>query len=156
MSFSNRHSIYSTTSASPYGGGGAAQGSGTVTTSSLLSALHNAYQSGTPHALDASTTLVVNSSNSGGTGGYGTGVVDETLGTRAWEHARRRAEDQTILLGYACIFLLLHFNCFIVLDWLSVLGDSSLTFVFLSVLSTQTHPRCSCQSLELSLRLPTS
>lgn len=98
MSFSNRHSIYSTTSASPYGGG-VQQTSGTVTTSSLLSALHNAYQSGIPYALDASTTLVVNSSNSGGTGGYGTGVIDETVGTRAWEHARRRAEDQTILLG---------------------------------------------------------
>ncbi|RPB01134.1 hypothetical protein L873DRAFT_1677912 [Choiromyces venosus 120613-1] len=98
MSFSNRHSVYSTTSASPYGGT-AAQTSGTVTTSSLLSALHSAYQSGIPHALDASTTLVVNSSNSGGTGGYGTGVIDETLGTRVWEHARRRAEDQTILLG---------------------------------------------------------
>lgn len=97
MSFSNRHSIYSTTSASPYAAN-TQQAGGQVTTSNLLSALHNSYQSGTPHTLDASTTLVVNSGNGLGNAGYGGGVIDENVGTRAWEHARRRAEDQTILL----------------------------------------------------------
>lgn len=100
MSFSNRHSIYSTTSASPYANvQQQQQGGGQVTTSNLLSALHNSYQSGVPHTLDASTTLVVNSGNGLGNAGYGGGVIDENVGTRAWEHARRRAEDQTILLG---------------------------------------------------------
>lgn len=97
MSFSNRHSIYSTTSASPYAAN--QQGGGQITTSSLLTALHNSYQSGQPHSLDASTTLVVNSGNGLGNAGYGGGVIDENVGTRAWEHARRRAEDQTILLA---------------------------------------------------------
>ncbi|KAL7272141.1 hypothetical protein RUND412_005070 [Rhizina undulata] len=98
MSFTNRHSIYSTTSASPYGANpGLQSGGGTVTTSSLLSALHNAYQSGVHHPLDASTILVVNSG--AGNGAYPGGVIDESIGTRVWEHARRRAEDQTVLIG---------------------------------------------------------
>ncbi|KAI5781412.1 chitin synthase-domain-containing protein [Geopyxis carbonaria] len=97
MSFSNRHSIYSTTSATPYqGAAGAHNIVGTLTTSSLLSALHNAYQSGTSYQLDAATTLVVNSGSQGSSSFHG--VFDEELGMRAWEHARRRAEDQTIVL----------------------------------------------------------
>ena len=97
MSANNRHSIYSTTSHSnfaPFGAGSNPQ----VTTSSLLSALHNGYQAGVPHQVDASTTLVVNSNQ------FDTKlVVDEGLGIKVWEHARRRAEDQTILIGYASL-----------------------------------------------------
>ena len=90
-----RHSVYSTTSHSnfaPLGAGANQQ----ITTSSLLAALHSSYQSGIPHHVDASTTLVVNSNQHDAKL-----VVDDGLGIRAWEHARRRAEDQTILIGYA-------------------------------------------------------
>jgi chitin synthase len=99
MSFTNRHSVYSTTSASPYAGGaGANQAVGNLTTSSLLSALHNTYLSGTPYLLDAATTIVVNPGAGQGSSGF-SGVIDEGVGPRAWEHARRRAEDQTIVLA---------------------------------------------------------
>lgn len=93
----NRHSVYSTTSHSNF----APLGTGTnqqITTSSLLAALHSGYQSGIPHHVDASTTLVVNSNQHDAKL-----VVDDGLGVRTWEHARRRAEDQTILIGYALI-----------------------------------------------------
>ena len=94
MASGNRNSIYSTTSHSNYAPHGGQTGQ-QVSTSSLLAALHNAYQSGTPHQVDASTTLVVNSNQ------YDAKlVVDEALGVKVWEHARRRAEDQTILIGY--------------------------------------------------------
>lgn len=96
MSFSNRQSIYSTTSAAPYGGMQSNQ-PGTLTTSSLLSALHNAYLSGAVYPLDSATSVVVNASSPRG-GSEFIGIFDEELGMRAWEHARRRAEDQTIVL----------------------------------------------------------
>jgi chitin synthase len=96
MSFSNRQSIYSTTSAAPYGGMHSNH-PGTLTTSSLLSALHNAYLSGAVYPLDAATSVVVNAST-GRAGAEFVGIFDEELGMRAWEHARRRAEDQTIVL----------------------------------------------------------
>jgi chitin synthase len=41
------------------------------------------------------------------------GVVDSELARRAWEHARRRAEDGCIILGYVpeyisfCVFVFL-------------------------------------------------
>ena len=88
-----RHSVYSTTSHSnfaPLGSGSTQQ----ITTSSLLAALHNGYQTGVPYHVDASTTLVVNSNQHDAKP-----VVDEGLGVKVWEHARRRAEDQTILIG---------------------------------------------------------
>lgn len=97
MSFSHRNSIYSTASGPAFQNSAANQQSGTITTSSLLAALHNAYQSGTPYALDTSTSVVVNS-GAGQAAEAFVGVLDEELGMRAWEHARRRAEDQTILL----------------------------------------------------------
>lgn len=97
-SFNNRQSIYSTTSASPYGNVPSNQ-PGTLTTSSLLSALHNAYLSGSVYPLDAATSVVVNSGAGRDTSQY-SAVFDEELGMRAWEHARRRAEDQTIVLTY--------------------------------------------------------
>ncbi|KAF8461709.1 chitin synthase-domain-containing protein [Kalaharituber pfeilii] len=93
MASNNRHSVYSATSHSnfaPLGSGSTQQ----VTTSSLLAALHNGYQAGVPYSVDASTTLVVNSNQHDSKL-----VVDETLGVKVWEHARRRAEDQTILIG---------------------------------------------------------
>lgn len=88
----NRQSVYSTTSHSNFAplGGGSQQ----ITTSSLLAALHNGYQSGVPYHVDASTTLVVNSNQHDSKL-----VVDEGLGVKVWEHARRRAEDQTIFIG---------------------------------------------------------
>lgn len=68
-----------------------------VSTTTLLNAVHNIYLNGQAHGLDASTSLVVNTwltaSRSGGT-------VDTTLASRAFEHARRRAEDGCIVLGY--------------------------------------------------------
>ena len=100
MSFTNgRHSIYSNTSAAPYGNMPSTQ-PGTLTTSTLLSALHNSYLSGSVYALDAATSVVVNAAAGRGASQF-VGILDEELGMRAWEHARRRAEDQTIVLAYA-------------------------------------------------------
>ncbi|KFY72666.1 hypothetical protein V499_07207 [Pseudogymnoascus sp. VKM F-103] len=80
----------------------AGQQSSQVSTTTLLNALHNTYTSSQPYQLDASTSLVVNTwltatqvDHNGGSGG----VVDAALAARAWEHARRRAEDGCIMLG---------------------------------------------------------
>ncbi|KFZ16212.1 hypothetical protein V502_05206, partial [Pseudogymnoascus sp. VKM F-4520 (FW-2644)] len=80
----------------------AGQQSSQVSTTTLLNALHNTYTSSQPYQLDASTSLVVNTwltatqvDHNGGVGG----VVDAALAARAWEHARRRAEDGCIMLG---------------------------------------------------------
>ncbi|KAH9212917.1 myosin head, motor domain-containing protein [Leptodontidium sp. 2 PMI_412] len=80
----------------------AAQQSTQVSTTTLLNAVHTVYTSGQPYRLDASSTLVVNSwltasqpDQQGRTGG----TVDAALSVRAWEHARRRAEDSYIVLG---------------------------------------------------------
>lgn len=82
---------------------GPSQQSSQVSTTTLLNALHNAYLSSQPYALDAGSSLVVNTwltaAQVGADGRVG-GTVDRTLGARAWEHARRRAEDGTIILGY--------------------------------------------------------
>lgn len=73
-----------------------------VSTTTLLNAVHNIYLSTQPYRLDAGTSLVVNTwltaSQSGPDGRTG-GTVDTALSARAWEHARRRAEDGTIILG---------------------------------------------------------
>ncbi|KAF2502971.1 hypothetical protein BU16DRAFT_498901 [Lophium mytilinum] len=73
-----------------------------VSTTTLLNALHTNYASGEPYYLEASTSLVVNTwvnaSNVGSDGRIG-GTVDMELGRKAWEHARRRAEDGCIVLG---------------------------------------------------------
>lgn len=99
MAFSNnRHSIYSNASGSPFQGVTPVGQAGNLTSSALLAALHNAYLSGTPFSLDAATTLVVNSGVGQSQSSF-VGIYDEELGTRAWEHARRRAEDQTIVLA---------------------------------------------------------
>lgn len=105
MAGNNRMSMYSTTS-SLQGGhrniNSAAQQSTQVSTTTLLNAVHTIYTSGQPYRLDASSTLVVNSwltasqpDHEGRTGG----TVDGALAARAWEHARRRAEDGCIVLG---------------------------------------------------------
>jgi len=73
-----------------------------MSTTSCLNACHSAYTSGQSYPLEASTSLVVNtwvsSLSTGPDGRYG-GTVDGDLAKRAWEHARRRAEDGCIVLG---------------------------------------------------------
>ena len=105
MSASNRMSMYSTTSSGPglRNVGSPAQQSTQVSTTTLLNAVHTIYTSGQPYKLDASTSLVVNTwltaSQPDHDGRMG-GAVDAALAQRAWEHARRRAEDGCIMLGY--------------------------------------------------------
>ncbi|KAK5287151.1 hypothetical protein LTR16_003908, partial [Cryomyces antarcticus] len=98
--FPHRISSYSNNSAPPIRP--ATQSSTQVSTTTLLNALHTSYISGQPYALEASTSLVVNTwataANVGPDGRYG-GTVDVELGRKAWEHARRRAEDGCIVLG---------------------------------------------------------
>lgn len=102
----NRFSTYSTTSSAPGSRNinPAAQQSTQVSTTTLLNSTHTIYTSGQPYRLDASTSLVVNTwlsatqiDHEGRTGG----TVDPALAARAWEHARRRAEDGCIVLAYA-------------------------------------------------------
>ena len=99
MSFVNqRMSVFSTASGP---GPRPANTSTQVSTSTLLNALHTHFASGQPYPLESSTSLVVNTwvnvrklldGRIGGT-------VDLELGRKAWEHARRRAEDSCIILG---------------------------------------------------------
>lgn len=81
---------------------GAGQQSAQLSTTTLLNAVHNIYLSGQPYRLDVGTSLVVNTwltaSQAGPDGRVG-GTVDAALAARAWEHARRRAEDGCIILG---------------------------------------------------------
>ncbi|KAM0472860.1 hypothetical protein ACHAPX_008537 [Trichoderma viride] len=88
----NRLSMFSMASEARAGGPQATQ----VTTTTLLNAIHNIYLSSQPHQLDASTSAVVNTWLTAAQGGP---AVDATLASRAWEHARRRAEDGCIILG---------------------------------------------------------
>jgi len=73
-----------------------------MSTTSCLNACHSAYSSSQAYPLEPSTSLVVNTwvsgSSTGPDGRYG-GTVDGELARRAWEHARRRAEDGCIVLG---------------------------------------------------------
>lgn len=95
---SNRMSTYSSGSLAP----GSPRNITTISTTTLLNALHLAYTSGQPYHLDSSASIVVNTwltaANSGADGLDG-GTVDAQLARRAWEHARRRAEDGCIVLG---------------------------------------------------------
>lgn len=103
MDNTNRMSMYSTASfGAPRNANSAAQQSTQVSSTTLLTALHHIYTSAEPFKLDASTSLVVNTwltttqpDHGGGEGG----TVDSALAVRAWEHARRRAEDGCIVLG---------------------------------------------------------
>ncbi|KAL2021296.1 hypothetical protein VTK56DRAFT_7267 [Thermocarpiscus australiensis] len=99
----NRMSMYSMASEPGLAGPrGAGQQSSQVSATTLLNAVHNIYLSSQPYRLDAGTSLVVNTwltaSQPGPDGRVG-GTVDAALAARAWEHARRRAEDGCIILG---------------------------------------------------------
>jgi chitin synthase len=93
----NRMSTFSTSSFGPRSN---SQQSGQISTTGLLNTLHSSYASQQPNALDAATSLVVNTCLAGSQPGQEL-TVDEELVRRAWEHARRRAEDGCIILGYA-------------------------------------------------------
>jgi len=98
----NRMSMYSMASEPGLGPRAPGQQPSQVSTTTLLNAVHNIYLSGQPYRLDAGTSLVVNTwltaSQAGPDGRVG-GTVDAALAARAWEHARRRAEDGCIVLG---------------------------------------------------------
>lgn len=95
---SSRYSIFSTTS-NPSLPKSASQ----ISTITLLNSLHSSYSTAQPYPLEAGTSVVVNTwltvspLNPDGTP---RGIVDPQLGQRAWEHARRRAEDGCIVLRY--------------------------------------------------------
>ncbi|KAI9829329.1 MAG: hypothetical protein M1819_006392 [Sarea resinae] len=96
----NRTSTFSNSSG--LGPRPAAQHSTQVSTTTLLNTLHTIYTSGSTYRLDASTSLVANTwltASQTGVDGSAGGVVDGELANRAWEHARRRAEDGCIVLG---------------------------------------------------------
>lgn len=96
----SRMSMYSVQSNGPRT---AMQPSQQVSTTTLLNALHTSYTSARPYCLESSTSLVVNTwvtALDAGPDGSTGGVVDAELAHRAWEHARRRAEDGCIVLGY--------------------------------------------------------
>lgn len=97
---SNRFSVYSNSSAAVPSRSVANQAS-QVSTTSLLNALHTFYTSGQSYQLESGTSLVVNTWLTTANlvpNGHSGGVVDSELARRAWEHARRRAEDGCILL----------------------------------------------------------
>ena len=102
---SNRFSVYSVSPAAA-GPRSAAQQATQLSTTTLLNALHTSYSSGQPYQLDAGTSLVVNTwlnaANPGAVGEFG-GTIDPELAKRAWEHARRRAEDGCIVLWSGCL-----------------------------------------------------
>lgn len=93
-------SVYSMAS-SLAGPRSAANQASQVSTTTLLNALHTCFSMGQPYQLDASTSLAVNTyltaTNPGPNGELG-GTIDQDLARRAWEHARRRAEDGCIVL----------------------------------------------------------
>jgi chitin synthase len=94
--------MYSVTSDSFGAPRGAGQQSAQVSTTTLLNAIHNIYLSSQPYRLDAATSVAVNTWLTAaqlGPDGRPGGTVDTTLAARAWEHARRRAEDGCIVLG---------------------------------------------------------
>ncbi|KAK2737682.1 hypothetical protein FQN57_007430 [Myotisia sp. PD_48] len=98
----NRMSVYSTMSGLSQGPPRpSAQQTTQVSTTTLLNALHNSYASAQPYQLEAGTSLVINTwlttTNAGPNGEVG-GTIDPNLARRAWEHARRRAEDGCIVL----------------------------------------------------------
>ena len=98
----NRFSSYSNNSSAVGAARSAAQQSTQVSTTTLLNALHTIYASGQTYQLDASTSLAVNTwltaINPNINGRLG-GTFDGEIAKRAWEHARRRAEDACIVLG---------------------------------------------------------
>lgn len=94
----DRMSVYSTASTNAPRAATAPQG--VVSTTTLLNTLNSAYKNGQSYSLEPSTSLVVNTwvtaktMNDGRLGG----TVDLDLVRKAYEHARRRVEDGTIVL----------------------------------------------------------
>lgn len=87
------YSGYSTGTGNGHGRANTLQGnSQQVSTTSLLAQLNTCFANGQPYPLEPSTSLVVNTWASGG-------KVDDELARKAWEHARRRAEDGCIVLA---------------------------------------------------------
>ncbi|KAJ5899272.1 Fungal chitin synthase [Penicillium taxi] len=103
MSNPNRYSVFSTQSAGISGGPTPTSHHTTqVSTTTLLNALHSFYNAGQPYQLDSSTSLVVNTWVTAATilpDGRNGATIDRDLAVRAWEHARRRAEDGCIVLS---------------------------------------------------------
>ncbi|OQE26709.1 hypothetical protein PENSTE_c005G01318 [Penicillium steckii] len=99
---SNRFSVFSSQSAGfSAGPRPTSQHATQVSTTTLLNALHSFYTAGQPYQLDASTSLVVNTWVTAATtlpDGRNGATIDRDLAIRAWEHARRRAEDGCIAL----------------------------------------------------------
>lgn len=96
----NRLSMFSVASESPAGRNGGQQTT-QVSTTTLLNGIHNIYLASLPFELDSSTSIVVNTWLTAAQGGP---TVDAALSSRAWEHARRRAEDGLIILGLVFFF----------------------------------------------------
>ncbi|EER41818.1 chitin synthase [Histoplasma capsulatum H143] len=97
----NRYSVYSTTSSTAPAPRSTRQPAAQVSTTTLLNTLHAIYSSGQSYQLDSGTALTVNTwltAASPGPNGEVGGSVDAELARRAWEHARRRAEDGCIVL----------------------------------------------------------
>lgn len=98
----NRMSTYSGAS-TPTGVRSNGQHSTQVSTTTLLNTLHTIYASSKPFRLDAGTSLVVNTwltAANASVDGQPGGTTDAELARQAWEHARRRAEDGCVVLGY--------------------------------------------------------
>jgi hypothetical protein len=77
-----------------------------LSTTTLLNALYNSYTTQTPYLLESSTSLCVSTwltASGPSIDGRPAGPVDADIGRGAWEHARRRAEDSCIILGYVMI-----------------------------------------------------
>lgn len=91
-------SVYSTasTNAPP------ARAAAALSTTTLLNTLNSAYKNGASYSLEPSTSLVVNTwvnANTMDNGRIG-GTVDLELVRKAYEHARRRVEDGTVVLRF--------------------------------------------------------
>lgn len=100
MSFVNnsRMSVYSTASTNAQR---APTSATQVSTTTLLNTLNSAFKSGQPYNLEPSTSLVVNTWVNAKTMENGRigGTVDLDLVRKTYEHARRRVEDGTLVLG---------------------------------------------------------
>ncbi|KAL1957463.1 hypothetical protein VTO42DRAFT_6031 [Malbranchea cinnamomea] len=97
----NRMSVYSVSSSVGLGQRPVGQQSSQVSTTTLLNGLHSSYAAAQPYQLDTSTSLAINTwltASSANPNGEVGGTVDVGLARRAWEHARRRAEDGCIIL----------------------------------------------------------
>ncbi|KAF3768175.1 family 2 glycosyltransferase [Cryphonectria parasitica EP155] len=98
----NRMSMYSVASEMHGASRGTGQQSTQVSTTTLLNSIHNIYIEGQAYGLDASSSVVVNTwltANPPPPNPPTGGTIDTSLGVKAWEHARRRAEDGAIILS---------------------------------------------------------